>query len=254
MFEPRIKDSFQERRSYVCELDLHVSPPPSVWRSALSGSRVVRKQASKHTRNSRCGGRRQACGTRFAADIFCLSSFLASNRCSVLIVPCSKSLCKSSSSLLPWMQLMPIPSISFFERRHTASSSFIPAEHDQWLTCSRSNVTALTQSICITKTLLALVSTPHLTKSEAVRSVQKLGSRLELERSKGWLPKLQLVGWVLPMDLQPGENLRQPVKALLSFGQEPKPGHWPAWDCRSQTLILLMTLPLMFLLSAQHHS
>jgi hypothetical protein len=54
MFEPRIKDSFQERRSYVCELDLHVSPPPSVWRSALSGSRVVRKQASKHTRNSRC--------------------------------------------------------------------------------------------------------------------------------------------------------------------------------------------------------
>jgi hypothetical protein len=37
---------------------------------------------------------------------------------------------------------------------------------------------SVTQSICITKTLLALLSTPHLTKSETVRSVKKLGSRL----------------------------------------------------------------------------
>lgn len=97
-------------------------------------------------------------------------------------------------------------SLSLKGERHQVSSllpspSFIHVEHDQcavyllsrWLTCSRSRhqavtetlpyprtkvCTALTQSICATKTLLALLSSPHLTKSETVRSVQKLG---------GWL-------------------------------------------------------------------
>jgi len=49
---------------------ISMSPPPGVWRTALSVSRVVivSKQAyalALPPRNSRCGGRRQACVTRF---------------------------------------------------------------------------------------------------------------------------------------------------------------------------------------------
>lgn len=123
-------------------------------------------------------------------------------------------------------------SLSLKGERHQVSSllpSFIHVEHDQcavylsrWSTCSRSSrqavtetlpyprtkvCTALTQSICTSKTLLALLSSPHLTKSETVRSVQKLG---------GWL-----VGW--KRDFVFGTVKRVDAKSS---------GRWPSHACQ----------------------
>jgi len=92
-----------------------------------------------------------------------------------------------TSSLLPWMQLMPIPSISFFERRdqtikylhcflvsyllnttnapctylegwHAREVGIIRPSIESWNTAVPKNqvYTALTQSICITKTLFSV--------------------------------------------------------------------------------------------------